>query len=111
MREGGEIKKLRFAFFGAGYWARFQMAGWRELDGAECVALFNRTRAKGDAFAEEFGVPRVYDDAEELFRREELDFVDLCTNPFTLARIRQAVGRSPGARHKPEADGPVRGHR
>ena len=60
------------------------MAAWRELDGAECVALFNRTRAKGDAFAEEFGIPRVYDDAEELFRREELDFVDLCTNPFSL---------------------------
>ena len=45
------------------------MAAWRELDGAECVALFNRTRAKGDAFAGEFGIPRVYDDAEELFRR------------------------------------------
>jgi len=78
------VEKLRFAFFGAGYWARFQMAGWRELDGAECVALFNRTRAKGEAFAEEFGIPHVYDDAEELLQREEVDFVDLCTNPFTL---------------------------
>jgi len=60
------------------------MAAWRELDGAECVALFNRTRAKGEAFAEEFGIPNVYDDPEELLRREEIDFVDLCTNPFTL---------------------------
>ncbi len=60
------------------------MAAWRELDGAECVALFNRTRAKGEAFADEFGIPNVYDDPEELFRREEIDFVDLCTNPFTL---------------------------
>jgi len=78
------MKDLRFAFFGAGYWARFQMAAWRELDGAECVALFNRTRAKGEAFAEEFGIPRVYNDPEELLRREDVDFVDLCTNPFTL---------------------------
>jgi predicted dehydrogenase len=60
------------------------MAAWREVEGAECAALYNRTRAKGEAFAREFGIPRVYDDAEELLRREDLDFVDLCTNPFSL---------------------------
>ena len=105
MREGGEIKRLRFAFFGAGYWARFQMAGWRELDGAECVALFNRTRAKGEAFAEEFGIPNVYDDPEELFQREKVDFVDLCTNPFTLPRFVKlaAAHRVPVISQKPMA--------
>ncbi len=60
------------------------MAAWQELEGAECVALFNRTRAKGEAFAEDFGIPNVYDDPEELLRCERVDFVDLCTNPFTL---------------------------
>ncbi len=60
------------------------MAAWRELAGAECVALFNRTRAKGEAFARDFGIPNVYDDPEELLQREQVDFVDLCINPFTL---------------------------
>ena len=36
--------------------------------GAECVALYNRTPAKGEAFAREFGIPKVYDDPEELLR-------------------------------------------
>jgi len=105
MPEGGEIRKLRFAFFGAGFFARFQMAAWRELDGAECVALFNRTRVKGEAFAEEFGIPKVYDDPEELFRRETLDFVDLCTNPFTLPRFVKmaAAHRVPVISQKPMA--------
>ena len=78
------MAKSRFAFFGAGYFARLQMAAWKELQDAECVALFNRTPAKGAAFAREFGISKVYDDPEELLRRETVDFVDVCTNPFSL---------------------------
>jgi len=77
------MAKSRFAFFGAGYFARIQMSAWKELPGAECVALHNRTRAKGEAFAREFGIPKVYDGSEELLRGESVDFVDLCTNPFS----------------------------
>ncbi len=32
---------LRFAILGTGFWARYQLAGWRELAGVECVALYN----------------------------------------------------------------------
>lgn len=85
------MKNIKFALFGAGFWARFQLAAWKELAGAECVAIFNRTRATGEKFASEFGVPMVYDDLNELFRRERLDFVDICTNPFSLSGIVKAV--------------------
>jgi predicted dehydrogenase len=78
------MAKSRFAFFGAGYFARLQMSAWKELQDVECVALYNRTRAKGETFAREFGIPRVYDHPEELLREERVDFVDLCTNPFSL---------------------------
>ena len=74
---------LRFAIFGTGFWARFQLAGWQEIGGAECVALYNRTRSKAEALAREFGVPAVYDDAEEMLRREKLDFVDIITDVDT----------------------------
>lgn len=78
---------LRFAVIGAGFWSRFQLAAWRELKGVECVAVYNRTRARANVLAREFGVARVYDDAEELFASEELDFVDVITDVETHSKF------------------------
>ncbi len=75
------MKRLRFPLFGAGFWARFQLGGWHELEGVECCALFNRTRPEAEQLTREFGIPSVYDDAEELLNRERPDFVDIVTNP------------------------------
>ncbi len=74
---------LRFAVFGTGFWSRFQLAAWQEVEGAECVALYNRTLSKAQAVAEEFGIPAVYDDPEELLRNEQLDFIDIITDVDT----------------------------
>lgn len=81
------MEKLRFAIFGAGFWARFQLAGWRELEGLECVAVWNRTRAKAEALAGEFGIPSVYDTPEALLNHERLDFVDIITDVGTHASL------------------------
>jgi predicted dehydrogenase len=78
---------LRFAIFGTGFWSRFQLAAWQELDGVQCVALFNRTRARAEALAEAFDVPAVYDDPEALLRNEQLDFVDVITNVETHSQF------------------------
>lgn len=78
------MSNLRFAMFGTGFWAHFQLAAWQELKGVECVAIYNRTRSKGEQFARKFHVPAVYDDPEELMRREKPDFIDIVTNPLTL---------------------------
>ena len=40
---------LRFAIFGTGFWSRFQLAAWQELEGVECVAFYNRTRSTAEA--------------------------------------------------------------
>jgi predicted dehydrogenase len=80
------MKKLKFAIFGCGFWSQFQLGGWQELEGVECVALFNRTKSKADDLAKRFGVPRVYDDAEALFENEELDFIDIITDVDTHAK-------------------------
>lgn len=79
------MRKLRFAALGAGFWAHYQLAGWRQAGGSECVAIFNRTRAKAEALAAEFGIPAVYDDAAELLKNEKLDFVDVITDVGTHA--------------------------
>ena len=70
---------LRFAIFGAGFWTRYQLAAWRELRGVECVAIHNRTAAKAEAIARDFGIPAVYDDAEKLLREVKPAFVDNIT--------------------------------
>jgi predicted dehydrogenase len=87
---------LRFAALGTGFWARFQLSAWREVGGVECVALYNRTRAKAEALAAELGIASVYDDAEELLRREKLDFVEVITDAGTHERfVTMAAGRVP----------------
>ena len=86
------MRKLRFAILGTGFWSRFQLAGWRELDGVECVAVYNRTRQKAELLAQEAGIPPVYDDADELMGRETLDFVDIISDVGTHSRfVHQAI--------------------
>ena len=68
------MKELRFAILGTGFWARYQLAAWREVPGARCIALFNRTRAKAEALAQEFGVPAVYQEISLHSKFDELDF-------------------------------------
>lgn len=81
------MRDLQFAIIGTGFWSRYQLAGWRELPGVKCVALFNRTRPKAEALAREFGVPAVYEDAEEMLRGERLDFLDIITDAGTHERF------------------------
>jgi predicted dehydrogenase len=81
------MKPLRFAVFGTGFWATYQVAAWREVPGAECVALCDRTRAKAEALAGRFGVPAVYDDPERLIAEQKPDFLDVITDVGTHPRL------------------------
>lgn len=73
------MTELRFAAFGAGFWAPYQLAAWREVPGARCAALYNRTIAPAEAVAERSGIPAVYDDAERLLAEVRPDFIDVIT--------------------------------
>lgn len=78
-------RTLRFAMFGAGFWSRFQLHAWREIEGVECVAIYNRTREKAEDLARSASVRSVYDDPGTLLREESLDFVDIVTAAETHA--------------------------
>lgn len=87
---------LRFAVFGAGFWTPFQLAGWREVGGVEPVAIYNRTTAKAETIARQFGIRAVYDDPERLLREVRPDFVDNITElgghkPLSLLCARHRV--------------------
>ncbi|HLN54988.1 MAG TPA: Gfo/Idh/MocA family oxidoreductase [Bacteroidales bacterium] len=79
------MKNLRFAVLGCGFWSKFQIGAWTETQGAELVAVYNRTRSKAENIAKYFGIPKVYDNAEELFKTEHPDFVDIITDVDTHA--------------------------
>lgn len=81
------MKNLRFVIFGAGFWARFQLGAWTEIEGVECVAIYNRSLNKAKLLAQEFGINAIYDDAEKMLRVEKPDFIDIVTNPSTLSRF------------------------
>lgn len=87
------MRKLKFGLLGAGFWARFQLPGWYETGRVECVAVYNRTRSKAEWLAGKFGIPRVYEDAEELLRSEALDFVDVVTGVETHAPLVRLAAR------------------
>jgi D-apiose dehydrogenase len=99
------MKKLRFGVVGAGFWARYQLSAWQELEGAECVAVCDRSRERASVLAARCGVTGVYVDAEEMLRRERPDFIDVITGPEThgpLVHLAAAHG-TPVITQKPMA--------
>ena len=81
------MKKLKFAVLGCGFWSKFQIGAWSELDGVELVAVYNRTLSKALTIADYFHIPNVYDNPDELFAKEQLDFVDIITDVDTHAQF------------------------
>jgi predicted dehydrogenase len=77
---------------GAGFWARYQVSGWREV-GVNCIAICNRTIAKADAIAREFCIPSVYSDADAMLDNVRPDFVDVVTDVDTHRRYVEAAAR------------------
>ena len=89
------MNELRFVTFGAGFWARFQLAAWRELPGVRCVAVHDRVRARAEALASAVGIPAVYDRPEDMLRETLPDFMDVVTDASShgdLVRMAAAHG-------------------
>jgi predicted dehydrogenase len=88
---GSTPEPLRGLFCGAGHFAKIQLGAWREVAGVRIVALANRTLARGEALAAEFGVERVDSDYERLLDEVRPDFVDICTAVETHRAIAAAA--------------------
>jgi len=73
-------RKLKLGVLGCGFWAKYQISGWKELDRVELVAIYNRTRSKAEDYAKYFDVPKIYDTPEEMMADDEIDFVDIITD-------------------------------
>lgn len=78
---------VKIAVIGAGYFASFQVEAWRRLAGAELVAICDQNYEKAKTLADKFGVPRVFDNVEELCREVDFAVADIITPPATHLQL------------------------
>jgi predicted dehydrogenase len=64
------------------------------VPGAQITALCDRHPERVQPMADRFGISRIYPDFADMLAHEELDFVDICTRPYSHAALaRQAVAK------------------
>ncbi len=81
------------AMVGAGYFARFQLEGWRDC-GIDVVALCDTDRARAQALAQEFSVPMVFADAGTMLESVRPTLLDVVLPPSAqMAVVSAALGR------------------
>lgn len=86
---------LRGALIGCGFFAINHLHAWRDIPGAEIVALCDRDPARLATVGDMFGIPARYADAAEMMKAERLDFVDIAT---TVTSHRSLVEMAAGNR-------------
>lgn len=81
---------MKVAVAGLGFWAPFQIAGWREVPGVEVVAVMSRSASRTQEVAEQFGIAGRYTEYRSLLDQVDADVIDLVSGvdqhaPQTLA--------------------------
>lgn len=69
----------RGVLIGCGFFARYHMAAWAELDGVEIVGVCDTDPVKAEGYARDFGVARWGTEAAEMLAALRPDFVDIAT--------------------------------
>jgi predicted dehydrogenase len=80
----------RVVMIGAGYWAQFQVEGWRDA-GAPLAALCNRHLQAAEALAQRYGVPRCHSDVAQMLDAEQPTLVDVCLPPVAQEPVVRAA--------------------
>jgi predicted dehydrogenase len=75
---------------GAGYFAQFQLEGWRDC-GAPVVALCDLDLARAEALAARFGVPHCSANAGRMFDAVRPTLVDVVLPPAAQAGVVRAA--------------------
>ncbi len=83
--------KIRVGLVGCGAISGGHLAAYQQLaDMFEVVALCDVVEAKAQQRAEAFGVAEIVTDIADLYRRNDLDVIDICTPPYLHAPM--AIG-------------------
>ncbi len=83
--------RYNWATLGCGVIAN-QLAQAMEAQGGRLYAVANRTQAKAQAFAEKYGIEKVYDTIDEVFEDENVDIIYISTPHNThIQYLRKAL--------------------
>ena len=79
-------KKIKWGFIGCGEVTKYKSGpAFQKIEGSEVVAVMSRNGAKAKAYAQERGIPKWYDDAQELVDDEDVNAVYIATPPSSHA--------------------------
>jgi len=87
------MKKIRVGVVGLGWVAQvFHLPLLTRMDDAEVVAVCDKDRGRSKMIGEKFSVPLVYSDFQQMFERDDIDAVIICTStdahhPVTMAAL------------------------
>ena len=85
---------FRGGLIGCGFFAINQLHAWRDVAGAEIVAICDRDPARLALVGDQFGIDRRYTDAAAMLAAEAFDFVDIATTvPSHRALVELAAQR------------------
>ena len=90
------MKEIKWAVLGCGVIAN-EMAVALQKNGKNIYAVGNRTYEKAAAFAEKYGIGKVYDDFHEMFTDPEVDVIYITTPHNThLGFMKEAIANADG---------------
>ena len=79
-------KKIQWGFIGCGEVTKYKSGpAFQKIEGSEVVAVMSRNGEKAKAYAKERGIPKWYDDAQELIDDPEVNAVYIATPPSSHA--------------------------
>lgn len=80
-------KVWRGGMVGAGAWSGTQLKAWQGVAGASIVALTDRHPRRREPVARRFSIEQQFDDAATMLSQADLDFLDVCTRPYSHASL------------------------
>ena len=79
-------KKIKWGFIGCGEVTKHKSGpAFQKVEGSEVIAVMSRDGAKAKAYAQERGIPKWYNDAQELIDDEVGEFIDHMLNERLLS--------------------------
>lgn len=86
------MKDVKIGIIGTGVGIRTLLPGFRNVDGAEVVAICGSRFERSRYFAKEYRIPIAYESYKELCENEEIDLVCVATpNNFHYEEIKYAI--------------------
>ncbi|MGB9857557.1 MAG: Gfo/Idh/MocA family protein [Dictyoglomaceae bacterium] len=79
---------IRVGIVGAGAIAKYlHIPRYKKLPNVEVVAIADSDEERAEVLAQEFSIPRVYKNYEEMFEKEDLTAISVCTPNFLHAPV------------------------